>query len=310
MKREVRARRCRGERAARASRPPLARLARKLAELEARGCREGPDESAACWRQPCGNRRGRSSAAASQQHRAAPGLPVYCAHERPQVQAERISGLRFIVARLLASAAATGRPARRGRPGGARDPRDAPRGRGLGAPTASAFRCASCGEQQSLAAAAGLAARCTAADPICTPAPTARISIPARAAQCRQPQVTLVMRKSTANECVQFEPRERQEFAAEKAGAGRARIPAPHSTPSSSSSPQHAGRSRSTLRSTSDVRHLDPPRQGRRRPRTQLRVAIVARRQIAAILSASCSVRRSVAQRGLDVAAAARRTGR
>jgi hypothetical protein len=97
-----------------------------------------------------------------------------------------------------------------------RDPREAPRGRGLGAPTASAFRCASCGELQSVGAAAGLTARCTACGADLHTCTNCAHFDPGAPAQCRQPQVALVMKKSKANECVHFEPRERQEFAAEK----------------------------------------------------------------------------------------------
>ncbi|MEO7795436.1 MAG: hypothetical protein ABIV06_11755 [Thermoanaerobaculia bacterium] len=99
---------------------------------------------------------------------------------------------------------------------GPRDPRDAPRGRGLGAPTASAFRCASCGELSSIGAAAGLTARCAACGADLHSCTNCAHFDPGAPAQCRQPQVTLVARKSKANECVLFEPRERQEFAAEK----------------------------------------------------------------------------------------------
>jgi|JI10StandDraft_1071094.scaffolds.fasta_scaffold203020_2 hypothetical protein len=99
---------------------------------------------------------------------------------------------------------------------GPRDPRDAPRGRGLGAPTASAFRCASCGELQSVGAAAGLAARCTACGADLHTCTHCTHFDPGAPAQCRQPQVVLVMKKSKANDCALFEPRERQEFAAEK----------------------------------------------------------------------------------------------
>ena len=97
-----------------------------------------------------------------------------------------------------------------------RDPRDAPRGRGLGAPTASAFRCASCGELQSIGAAAGLASRCTACGADLHTCTNCSHFDPGAPAQCRQPQVALIMKKSKANECALFEPRERQEFAAEK----------------------------------------------------------------------------------------------
>lgn len=101
-------------------------------------------------------------------------------------------------------------------PGGGRDARDAPRGRGLGAPTASAFRCASCGELQSVGTAAGLAARCTGCGADLHTCTHCSHFDPGAAAQCRQPGVILVAKKSKANSCPEFEPRERQEFAAEK----------------------------------------------------------------------------------------------
>jgi hypothetical protein len=109
---------------------------------------------------------------------------------------------------------------RTSRPSGAprppRDPRDAPRGRGLGAPTATAFRCASCGELQSVGSAGGTAARCSACGADLHTCTNCTHFDPGAPAQCRRPQVKLVAKKSKANDCDQFDPRERQEFAAEK----------------------------------------------------------------------------------------------
>ncbi|MEO8276079.1 MAG: hypothetical protein ABI639_07650 [Thermoanaerobaculia bacterium] len=112
------------------------------------------------------------------------------------------------------SRGASDRPA--GAPRPPRDPRDAPRGRGLGAPTASAFRCASCGEQQNLAAAMAIDARCSAcASDLHTCTNCAHFD-PGAPGQCRQPVVERITRKAKANQCPEFSPRERQEFAVEK----------------------------------------------------------------------------------------------
>ncbi len=69
---------------------------------------------------------------------------------------------------------------------------------------------------QSIGAAAGVAARCTACGSDLHTCTNCTHFDPGAPAQCRQPQVPLVPKKSKANECSLFEPRERQEFAAEK----------------------------------------------------------------------------------------------
>lgn len=101
--------------------------------------------------------------------------------------------------------------------GGPPPPRDAPtgpRGRGLGAPDATVFRCAACGKQQDADAGAGIAfeAVCTAcgADLHCC-ANCSYFDSSARN-ECRQGVEPRIPKKRARNECQQFSPRATQEF--------------------------------------------------------------------------------------------------
>ena len=104
-----------------------------------------------------------------------------------------------------------------------RDPRDEPRGRGLGAPTVSAFRCARCGELSTVGAAAALEARCTKCGADLHTCTHCSSFDPAAPFQCRQPIRERVPKKDVANRCDLFDPRVSQEFAAEKPGAASGR---------------------------------------------------------------------------------------
>lgn len=101
-----------------------------------------------------------------------------------------------------------------------RDPRDAPRGRGLGSPTVSAFRCARCGELSSVGLAAALEARCGKCGADLHTCTHCSHFDPAAPLQCRQPIGERVAKKDQANRCERFDPRLRQEFEAEKPPAG------------------------------------------------------------------------------------------
>ena len=101
-----------------------------------------------------------------------------------------------------------------------RDPRDAPRGRGLGAPTASNFRCARCGELSTVAEAAAFEARCASCGADLHTCTHCLSFDPAASLQCRQPIVVRIAKKDVANRCERFEPRLRQEFAAERPASG------------------------------------------------------------------------------------------
>jgi hypothetical protein len=100
-----------------------------------------------------------------------------------------------------------------------RDPRDAPRGRGLGAPTVSNFRCARCGELAAVAAAAAADSRCTRCGADLHTCTHCSHFDPAAPLQCREAIVERVAKKDLANRCALFDPRLRQEFEGERAGS-------------------------------------------------------------------------------------------
>ncbi len=117
------------------------------------------------------------------------------------------------------------RPAPRPKGGGPppRDPAAGPRGRGLGAPTATVFRCSACGEQLDLPAEMAPGAACVhcGAD-LHTCSNCAHFETAARN-ECRQGGATLpdgsagvrVTKKTKRNECTLFAPKQTQEFARE-----------------------------------------------------------------------------------------------
>ena len=106
-----------------------------------------------------------------------------------------------------------------------REPRDRtlrPGGRGLGKPTATVFRCAVCGHQQSaLIELESKCAKCGTDLHTCTHCAHFDTSAPN---QCRKPGVDYVSSKAKRNECDGFEAKAAQEFAKEPAGpqSGRA----------------------------------------------------------------------------------------
>lgn len=101
-----------------------------------------------------------------------------------------------------------------------RDPRDAPRGRGLGSPTVSAFRCARCGELSSVGLAAAPDARCARCGSDLHTCTHCSHFDPAAAFQCRQPIRERVAKKDMANRCDLFDPRVAQEFEGQRQSAG------------------------------------------------------------------------------------------
>lgn len=108
-------------------------------------------------------------------------------------------------------------------PSGPRPPRrEGPRGRGLGQPKATVFRCAVCGRQQSPDIVPGsVCAQCDADLHTCTHCTSFDSSAPG---QCRHPDAEYVASKAKRNECEHFQPRTTQEFAkeAESMSAGKA----------------------------------------------------------------------------------------
>lgn len=93
----------------------------------------------------------------------------------------------------------------------------APRGRGLGAPTVSVFRCRVCGEKQPFSGAIALEAtcsKCKAALHSCSHCSFFDTSAPN---ECLKPVRTRIANKNAANACQLFAPRLVQEFASDEA---------------------------------------------------------------------------------------------
>ena len=115
----------------------------------------------------------------------------------------------------------SGRPQDRPRaPQGPRPKPEGPRGRGLGAPTETVFKCNACGTRQELALADGIAAeatcaKCGAALHSCSNC--AHFDTSARW-ECRQWQALAerVAKKTAANACAGFTPKTVQEFGKER----------------------------------------------------------------------------------------------
>lgn len=105
------------------------------------------------------------------------------------------------------------RAVRQPRTGGPRPQNDGPRGRGLGAPTETVFKCASCGHRQE----PGLEppARCSNCDAdlhTCTHCAEFDSSAPF---ECRREITQRISGKAVCNECELFRPKLTQEFGAE-----------------------------------------------------------------------------------------------
>ncbi|HPK65808.1 MAG TPA: hypothetical protein PKX99_04420 [Thermoanaerobaculia bacterium] len=90
-----------------------------------------------------------------------------------------------------------------------------PRGRGLGMPTATIFRCAACGRPAAAPPDAfdDVCASCGAALHTCTNCRHFDSTAPR---ECRQPVAERVAKKAAANRCELFAPRLAQEFAREE----------------------------------------------------------------------------------------------
>ena len=108
------------------------------------------------------------------------------------------------------------------RPPGPKRPRGerpaGPRGRGLGKPTATVFRCAVCGEKQLAATEIDLESRCwkCGADlHTCTHCRHFDTSAPG---ECRQRAAEYVSSKAKRNRCELFETKASQEFARSEGG--------------------------------------------------------------------------------------------
>ena len=104
------------------------------------------------------------------------------------------------------------RPARRS--SGPRPPQEGPRGRGLGKPTATVFRCAVCGAEQAFGEIPEeeVCTQCGADLHTCT---HCTFFDPSVYRECRQVGVELVTSKAKRNACPAFAPRCTQEIARE-----------------------------------------------------------------------------------------------
>jgi hypothetical protein len=94
-----------------------------------------------------------------------------------------------------------------------------PRGRGLGAPTDTVFRCRVCGEKQQVAGAVKLdetCFRCRADLHTCS---NCVHFDTARPNECRKPVLVRVQNKSKRNECELYSPNTIQEFSQDRAAA-------------------------------------------------------------------------------------------
>jgi hypothetical protein len=98
---------------------------------------------------------------------------------------------------------------------GPRDKPEGPRGRGLGAPTRTVFRCASCGRTAELEEVSfeSICAGCGTALHTCT---HCRHFDTSARFECRQPLTEHVASKTKANRCELFEPKAAQEFKEEQ----------------------------------------------------------------------------------------------
>lgn len=93
--------------------------------------------------------------------------------------------------------------------------REGPRGRGLGAPTATVFRCARCGARQELGRRVTPAATCGGCGEELHTCTNCRFLDPDAPNQCRVDVPVRIARKSSGNDCDLFEPKETKEGASE-----------------------------------------------------------------------------------------------
>ena len=110
----------------------------------------------------------------------------------------------------------SGRATKTGRSG--RPKTQGPKGRGLGKPSRSVFRCFRCGADQDLATEVAFAAVCAGCGSdlhSCTNCSYFDSSAPN---ECRQPISRRIARKSSRNECDHFASKTAQEFDSDRGG--------------------------------------------------------------------------------------------
>ena len=101
---------------------------------------------------------------------------------------------------------------RRGGSAGPRPRREGPRGRGLGAPTAEAFRCATCGKQAVTPGAADTADACGSCGADLHTCTNCRHFDSSAPMECRKPLQKRVAGKAKNNDCELFEAKVTKEF--------------------------------------------------------------------------------------------------
>ncbi len=114
-----------------------------------------------------------------------------------------------------------GRESRRERPReGPSERPQGPRGRGLGAPTATVFRCRACGAKVPLVSELALQASCRTCGADLRCCANCLHFDTAAANECRKPVAVRIANKVRNNTCPEFTPRTVQEFAAETPARG------------------------------------------------------------------------------------------
>lgn len=98
---------------------------------------------------------------------------------------------------------------------GPRPKPEGPRGRGLGRPTETLFKCARCGQKLPLESVAAAAATCNECGADLHTCSNCRHFDTGARFECRQEVAERIAKKASANECELFEPKKVQGFASE-----------------------------------------------------------------------------------------------
>ncbi|MGE5235049.1 MAG: hypothetical protein ACM3O7_01720 [Acidobacteriota bacterium] len=109
------------------------------------------------------------------------------------------------------------KPPARQQPGPKPGPEQGPRGRGLGAPTATVFRCRVCGAKQNAGVSLPLEATCDSCGNDLHTCSNCVNFDPSRPNECRKPILARIASKAKRNACELFAPNTVQEFAQDKA---------------------------------------------------------------------------------------------
>jgi hypothetical protein len=119
-----------------------------------------------------------------------------------------------------------GREEKRPSGGPPRERPEGPRGRGLGAPTATVFRCRMCGTRQQLTGPLSFDATCTSCSNDLHTCSNCVHFDTSKPNECRKPVVQRVTNKSKRNTCELFTPNTVQEFASDRSSAVTGGTPA------------------------------------------------------------------------------------